>query len=106
MSYYDRQGNPLSFEQWVEAYETRDVVVKQSRHNERGRDIWLSTVWLGLDHSFGGPPLIFETMTFHLVPPEWNSVHGDKRGEEQRRYTTEAEALAGHDPWEMTRAST
>lgn len=29
-------------------------------------DYWISTVFLGLDHSWnGGPPLIFETMVFH-----------------------------------------
>jgi len=48
----------------------------------------VSTVWLGLDHSFGGdgPPLIFETMIF------------DRRGESIScdRYATEVEALAGH----------
>jgi len=51
---------------------------------------WVSTVWLGLDHSFGsGPPLIFETMVFQN-----RSDMGDLDCE---RYSTEAEAIAGHE---------
>jgi len=46
----------------------------------------VSTVWLGLDHGYGGgPPLIFETMVF-----------GGAHDEDQWRYPTEVEALAGH----------
>lgn len=46
----------------------------------------VSTVFLGLDHNFGGgPPLLFETMTFAL---------GESG--EQWRYTTQEQALAGH----------
>jgi hypothetical protein len=49
----------------------------------------VSTVWLGLDHSHtGGAPIIFETMVFE---------GGDTAQEEwARRYSTEAEAEAGH----------
>ncbi len=50
---------------------------------------WISTVWMGMDHSFGdGPPLIFETMVF---PSE-----GDLGDLDCERYSTEAEAAAGH----------
>jgi hypothetical protein len=46
----------------------------------------VSTVFLGLDHSFGdGPPLLFETMVF-----------GGVCDQEQDRYSTWAEAEAGH----------
>lgn len=49
----------------------------------------VSTVYLAIDHSWGdGPPLIFETMVF-----------GGKYDREQERYSTEAEALAGHARW-------
>jgi hypothetical protein len=49
--------------------------------------IYVSTVFLGLDHNlFGsGPPLLFETMVF-----------GPYGGDEQWRYSTWAEAEAGH----------
>jgi uncharacterized protein YcaQ len=59
-------------------------------------------VWLGLDHSFGfGQPLIFETMIHSLtlyphnffgrlhLGPEWDDY--------QERYSTETEAVAGHE---------
>lgn len=51
-----------AFMKWALLFETVDRVVGNTRtlYGER-----LSTVWLGLDHSFGfGPPLIFETMLF------------------------------------------
>lgn len=46
----------------------------------------VSTVFLGLDHSWGdGPPLLYETMIF------------DGEGiDYQERYSTREEALAGH----------
>ena len=48
----------------------------------------VSTIFLGLDHSFGeGPPLIFETMVFPLG--QWNEQDMD-------RYSTLKEAKAGH----------
>lgn len=52
------------------------------------RSFGVSTVFLGLDHNFGGgPPLIFETMIF---PSNNSSETGCWR------YSTEAEALEGH----------
>jgi len=53
-------------------------------HDTKG-NCSVSTVFLGLDHSFGsGPPLLFETMVF-----------GSKE-DIQERYSTWDEALAGH----------
>lgn len=49
-------------------------------------DARVSTVFLGLDHSFGdGPPEVFETMVF-----------GGVLDQECVRYATKAEAIAGH----------
>lgn len=50
-------------------------------------DVYVSTVFLGVDHRFGasGPPLLFETMVF-----------GGPLDGEQERYCTRAEAIAGH----------
>lgn len=49
----------------------------------------VSTVFLGLDHAHGGgPPLLFETMIFR-DPGGWSEDYCE-------RYTTAAEALAGH----------
>lgn len=47
----------------------------------------VSTVFLGVDYSFGvGPPLIFETMTFDALGHELSMA----------RYSTWAEAELGH----------
>jgi hypothetical protein len=50
--------------------------------------ILVSTVFLGLDHSFGddGPPILFETMVF-----------GGDEDERQWRYSTWSDAEAGHN---------
>lgn len=51
----------------------------------------VSTVFLGLDHSFGfGPPLLFETMVFF-------SADMDEVDEMMERYSTWDEAEAGHN---------
>lgn len=46
---------------------------------------FVSTVFLGLDHGFGGPPIVFETMVFT-----------DGKGGDMERYSTYDEAMAGH----------
>lgn len=49
-------------------------------------DVTVSTVFLGIDHSFGdGPPLLFETMIF-----------GGEFDDDLRRYETWSEAEQGH----------
>ena len=49
-------------------------------------DVRVSTVFLGLDHSFGhGRPLLFETMVF-----------GGPHDGRQERYATRADAAVGH----------
>ncbi len=53
---------------------------------DEGTGVRVSTVFLGLDHSFGdGPPLLYETLVF-----------GGPLDGTMRRYATRAEALAGH----------
>jgi hypothetical protein len=51
-------------------------------------DVDVSTVFLGLDHGFGGKPLWFETM-----------IVGGPLDDSQERYTTIEEAEAGHARW-------
>lgn len=85
--YYDPRGKPISMSRWAAAFEY-DRHVGESVLRIRGRWYRVSTVWLGLDHSFfGGPPLIFETMIF-----EGESF--TTRG--QWRYSTAEEAMRGH----------
>lgn len=85
--YYDRQGNPLDLFEWARIMES-----EVNRHVALTLvdDVKISTIWLGLDHSFGhGPPLIFETMIFGMEDEEIL--------EYQWRYPSEIAALAGHD---------
>ena len=52
----------------------------------------ISTVDLGLDHSFGyGEPLYYETMIFN-----WEDESGNPFEYYQERYTTEKQAREGH----------
>jgi hypothetical protein len=64
----------------------------------------VSTVWLGIDHSFGQfrrlmgeshVPIIFETMIF--APGDVTIGGEDDLDEYQERYATEEAAQAGHD---------
>lgn len=88
--YYDRQGRSLDPDRWANLFSDRDY---QSLIKTLTSSGMVSTVWLGLDHSFGTPdekksgvrpPLIFETLVY--------------KGEEEimYRYSTEEEAIQGH----------
>lgn len=121
--HYGKEGELLTFSEWAILFE--DFGYRRVAETEVG-PYWVSTVWLGLDHRFGGdgPPIIFETMVFsselsykparefehhgktHVIPAyEYHSDH------EQRRYTTEEKALEGHErlceevrlTWEVTK---
>jgi hypothetical protein len=86
VDYMDREGNTIDLQKFAELME--DLEYKRVAESHVG-PLWVSTVWLGINHSFGsGPPQIFETMVF---PEEgvWDE-------EICERYATEEEALAGH----------
>ena len=84
---YDRDGNPLTLEEWSALHGDHDYRrVDQTEVN--GYNV--STVWLGLPQGFWQgyeAPLIFETMIFK---------DGDLQDLYCDRYSTEAEAIAGH----------
>lgn len=83
MRYFDIAGLPMSIEYWAIMME--DIEYRTVGRWEDG-ELLISTVWLGLDLSFGrGDPLIFETMVF-----------GAKDEIVQRRYHTFEEARRGH----------
>jgi hypothetical protein len=112
LPYYDRQGKPITAEQWS-ALRTSEY--KRVAETTIG-PLWVSTVWLGIDHGFEirgrkHRPVIFETMIF---PADGQVVKDSRRDDEakivaalhpelrglidnQWRYCTEAEAIAGHD---------
>lgn len=73
----------ISLEAWGDSFKER---ARWRVGSTQLGPFWVSTMFLGLDHQYGsGPPLLFETMVFH-------GSHGD----EQWRYSTWDEALAGH----------
>jgi hypothetical protein len=87
IKYYvlDKNNNPkpVSVQRWSFTFEHNRRTVAQ----EVVGGIYISTIFLGIDYSFGmgGPPLVFETMAFDA-------------DEELmcRRYSTWDEAVAGH----------
>lgn len=72
-----------SLMEWANRFE------KDNRHvgDDTAGGVRVSTVFLGIDHSFGssGPPLLFETMVF-----------GGEHDGKQERYSTWEEAEEGH----------
>lgn len=86
--YYKRDGTPCDVLEWTKEFESLSTRKVNDTVLPNGK--WVSTVWLGLDHNLGGKkPHIFETMVF----PGKNNL--DEL--ECRRYSTESEALAGHE---------
>ena len=86
MGHYILEGkNPIESDlmTWGKWFETADRHVAKFED----KDIFISTVFLGIDHSFGdGPPVLFETMVF-----------GGELDEEMNRYTTWEDAEKGHE---------
>lgn len=78
-----REPKPVDLMTWATWF--RDHTKRRVAFDTVG-GIDVSTVFLGLDHNFGGGrPLLFETMTF-----------GEGFEQEQQRYETWDEAVAGH----------
>ena len=73
--------------EWAKWFETNGEARRVARTELPGGLGFVSTVFLGLDHSFGGGrPVLFETMSFI----------GDASEDYFARYHTWAEAEAGH----------
>jgi len=86
--YYDIHGMPIAMSRWTELF-GHERHVGNDYIPLKGRTFHVSTVWLGLDHSFGyGPPLIFETMIF--------GPKGTSDDLYQYRYSTLEQAREGH----------
>lgn len=81
----DDEGNPIlcnDLIQWGQWMESADRTVARDEYN----GVQVSTVFLGLDHSFGrGEPVLWETMVF-----------GGPLDQEQQRYTSRVAAVEGH----------
>jgi hypothetical protein len=85
--YYDKHGLPVEMLAWASLF--GDMEYRRVGSTEVG-EYWVSTVWLGIDHSwgFGDAPLIFETMVFKR--------DAGFMDEYMDRYSTEAQAFEGH----------
>ena len=86
--HYDRKGQPLDLTTW--ALLSQDLEYQVVRRTEVGETL-VSTVWLGIDLSFGesNTPLIFETMVFC-------ESKDDPLDHMVKCHATEELAIAGH----------
>ena len=105
--YYRRDGTPIEdVLTWARLFE--NIAYKRVAETFLDDGTRISTIWIGLDHSFveiygdDRPPLIFESMVFSpetkkselVLSGEVHEFHEDWDCE---RYSTEAEAIMGHD---------
>jgi hypothetical protein len=80
----DGEGNPvgepdlLVWGKWLQT-------ANRSLAKDQIGDVRISTVFLGLDHGYGGSPILWETMIF-----------GGSHDSYCERYTSRAAALEGH----------
>jgi hypothetical protein len=86
----DKENNPVicvdmaDYAEWLENNKNQKVVKQENID-----DILVSTVFLGLDHSFSTPwnnPILWETMIF-----------GGEFDQYQDRYSSYEDALKGHE---------
>jgi hypothetical protein len=98
--YYDRTGDPIGLDQWHEHYLDPDyrrvALTAVLDPSDLGAVSYVCTMWLGIDQNFllgrvnngATAPLIYETLV--------NT--GDHGGADDvvERYSSEADALAGH----------
>lgn len=90
--FYDRDGVPLAdVLEWGKLHADlsylRVARTKLTDAADPAVSVDVSTVGLGIDHGWGYGPLIFETMVF---------AEGSSLDEQMARYSTEAQARAGH----------
>ena len=82
----DPDGKPVrpkTLREWGEFMESGKRKVARDKISD---DVEVSTVFLGMDHSFGsGPPVLWETMVF-----------GGPLDQEEERYTCRRAAELGH----------
>ncbi|MCZ4341502.1 hypothetical protein O4H52_07815 [Sphingomonadaceae bacterium G21617-S1] len=83
-----RQAVQVDMPTWARFFE--NIENRRVAWTEVAPGISVSTVFLGLNHAFGGgPPLLFETMCF--------DDYGEPVEPGMERYSTWAAAIAGHN---------
>lgn len=82
-----RINNPVEWGKWYERSSVPQVPGSRIVAQQNVGGLFVSTVFLGIDHNFGGKggPVLWETMVFRGT----EVVHQD-------RYTTRQDAEAGH----------
>jgi len=84
--YYDKDGLEIDVDEWTELFSDKQYQIIQQ---DKIGNNFISTVWLGLNHSWnGGGIKIFETMVFN---------DSEEIEQDMERYETEAEAIRGHE---------
>lgn len=83
----------LTWGRWFEDFDHRNVAQTYTEHHH------ISTVFLGLDHSFGdgSPPLLYETMVFGKNVVDLKTRKPSGIDQDMDRYCTWDEAVAGHE---------
>lgn len=82
----DDDGEPIAADLMTWAFWFNDYRRRVVLQEHPAPDVFVSTVFLGLDHNWGdGPPVLWETMIF-----------GGPFTQFQDRYTSRLEALRGH----------
>lgn len=77
----------LEWARWFEQNHEKRIVLQEEVGN-----YWVSTIFLGLDHSFGrGPPVLWETGLWKMKDGEPDKMV------ESCRATSRAEAIANHE---------
>lgn len=89
MTYYildaEHQAAKVDLHVWAHWFE--NDANRRVAYTEINSEVTVSTVFLGLDHNFGGgPPVLFETMIF-----------GGPKDEEMWRYSTWDDAITNHE---------
>jgi hypothetical protein len=83
----DKDGNvvEVTYGEWCEWF--RIVKNRRVARTQINEDVYISTVFLSMDHGYDpeGPPILFETLVF-----------GGPMDGEMWRYSTKKEALEGH----------
>jgi hypothetical protein len=90
---YGRDGAELSDEEFLVRFgDPKYQVLAQTRVGA----YTVSTVWLGITHGRGsdGRPVVFESMVFSSA--DFADPSGSLSDIDTRRYTSEADAFAGH----------
>jgi len=99
----DKDGNPkeepdlMTWARWFETANEERIVARTDL-----KDVYVSTVFMGLDHNFGlGKPILWETLVFEnkTTTEEYMGrkfTFHKTVGEYGERYHTKDEAMSGH----------